>query len=486
MIVNYRHTNGHNGFSIGLFIALLLLIICSTNLYAQQPTARKAGKTVVDTIPRKGQWAFRTNALDWILTIPNIAIEYDLSNDSHNKYSIGAQVKWNWNTTHKFKPSSVLNLFDARIEGRKYFRTTQRSNAMPTLKDGLKEYFKGLTSTRRMKPRYWRAYYWGVYADYATYSIKLTKKGVQGVTYGVGVTGGYTVPLYSYKNGSAIDFEAGASIGFMVADSKQYGYDAESNCYPILKDKGLHLVPYPMVTDLRIAFVYRFTSSKDKYKNGLSPQQQERKDKRDAARRAKQAMNDSINAARKIEKAAKIRLEVIADALKEGIDTLTLNVDSIVKARTPLTPAERAAQREEAKRKEAEEKEAKKKAALERQEKLDAMTPEERKAFLDAEVAKMKEEKAAKEAAEKAEKEAKKKAKEAEKEAEEAAQKAKEEAIAKRKEMLEQMSDEERKAFLEAEEEKEKAAEKAEKEAKKKAKEAEKEAKKKKKEKDSD
>lgn len=479
MFVNNRHINLHDLIA-KLVVLLLFSTTCGAISYAQTTPPRKGGKTVIDTIPRKGQWAFRTNAVDWVLTIPNIAIEYDLSNDRHNKYSVGAQVKWNWNTTHKYKPSNVFNLFDARIEGRKYFRTEIGNS--PSLKDGLKAYIKGLiTSNKRTNARSWRAYYWGVYADYATYSIKLTKKGVQGVTYGVGISGGYTVPLYAYKNGNAIDFEAGASIGFMVADSKQYGYDAESNCYPILKDKGLHLVPYPMVTDLRIAFVYRFTSSKDKYKIGLSTQQQERRDKRDAARKAKQEMNDSINAARKVEKAAKIRREVIADALKEGIDTLTLNVDSIVKARTPLTPAERTAQREEAKRKEAEEKEAKKAAALERQQKLDAMTPEERKAFLDAEVAKMKEEKAAEEAAEKAEKEAKKKAKEAEKEAEEAEKKAKEEEIAKRKEMLEQMSDEERKAFIQAEKEKEKAAEEAEKEAKKKAKEAEKEAKKKKK-----
>ena len=50
-----------------------------------------------------------------------------------------------------------------------------------------------------------------------------------------------------------------------------YTHDAESSTYAFdpAKSKGGHLVPFPVVTDLRVAFVYRFMSVSEKYKPSI-------------------------------------------------------------------------------------------------------------------------------------------------------------------------------------------------------------------------
>lgn len=421
-----NHIYSHSNLLKNVFVFILLLTTCMPQLCAQ-----RKGKEVVDTIPRIGQWNFRTNAIDWALTLPNIAVEYDLSNNMYNKRSIGAQVKYNWNTTHKFKPSSVFNVFDFRLEGRQYFRTRYRgaSYRADSVKVGLLTRLREeVFTTQWPNPRYWRAYYGGIYANYASYSIKLGKQGVQGSGFGIGFSGGYTTPLYSYPNGSAIDFELGASIGFMFASRNVYEHDPESNCYPLIKDKskGMGLIPYPLITDLRVAFVYRFVSVKDKYKDGKSAKQIAKEEERLKRKRAKEAMNDSINALRKAQKEAEQRRKIIEKAFEQGMDTLTLNVDSIIKASQPPTKEEREAMRLAKKQQRLEEEKALKAAQAERDAMLNAMTPEERKAFEQAEREAYKKKKEEEKEAEKARKEAEKARKEAEKEAERARKEAEE------------------------------------------------------------
>ena len=404
---------------------ILVFIIVFTTCLPQLCAQRKP-KDVVDTIPRIGQWGFRTNAVDWALTLPNIAVEYDLSNSMYNKHTIGAQVKYNWNTAHKFKPSTVFNIFDVRLEGRQYFRTSIRGSSYRA--DSVKVSLwtrlrEEVFTTKWPNPRYWRAYYGGVYANYASYSIKLGKRGVQGSGFGIGFSGGYTAPLYTYPNGSAIDFELGGSIGFMFASRNVYEHDPESDCYPIIeeKSKGMSLIPYPLITDVRVAFVYRFVSMKDKYKGGKSPKQLAKEEERLKRKQAKEALNDSINALRKAEKEAEQRRKIIKKAFEQGMDTLTLNVDSIIKASQPPTKEEREAMRLAKKQQKLEEEQARQAAQAEREAMLNAMSPEERKAFEEQEreaYKKKKEEEKAEKEAEKARKEAEKEAEKARKEAE--------------------------------------------------------------------
>lgn len=189
------------------------------------------------------------------------------------------------------------------MEWRQYFRTRQRggvtkdANLMTRLKETV-------FTTQRKQPRQNRAYYWGVYANASSYNFKIGKEGKQGTAYGAGISVGYTAPLYGYRN-HYIDLELGGSIGLLYTSYDVYIHDVESNCYPHLTDKskGGHLVPFPVPTDLRIAFVYRFISAGDKYKESIYRRIQIRSEKRNA-------INAKINAMR-------LRIDSIADAIRK-------------------------------------------------------------------------------------------------------------------------------------------------------------------------
>ena len=248
----------------------MILLMALNDTYAQQTTQKKQAED--ESLTFKERWGFKTNAVDWLLTVPNLGVEFDLGNSVRTKRTLSANVKWNWETSQKYNPSLILNLFDGRIEWRQYFRTRQR-NALalaenPSLWDKLN--FNVFT-TKRKNPRTWRAYYWGVYANAASYSFKISKRGIQGKAVGAGISLGFTAPLYGYRQ-NYIDLEMGGSFGLLYTRYDIFEYDAESDCYPRIADKckGGYLVPFPVITDLRIAFVYRFVSVKDKYKQSIT------------------------------------------------------------------------------------------------------------------------------------------------------------------------------------------------------------------------
>lgn len=179
-------------------------------------------------------------------------------------------------------------------------------------------------TVKRFHPRYWRAYYWGVYADYANYNFKFGKRGMQGSALGLGVSGGFSIPLYGYRE-NFVDLELGASVGFVYTKYDAYRHDEESNCYPRLpeKSKGGHLVPFPVVSDLRVAFVYRFsTSVKNKYKLI----DYDKINARTEAKRQKQLRRDSIGEARtkikELKKLQKDSLNLAKDSLSQIKDSL--------------------------------------------------------------------------------------------------------------------------------------------------------------------
>ena len=241
-----------------------------------------------ELISFKDRWGIKTNAVDWLLTVPNIGVEFDLGNTIRNKRTIGANIKWNWNTSQKYTPSLIFNVFDAQVEWRQYFRTRKRggvtkdANLMTRLKETV-------FTTQRKNPRQERAYYWGVYVNAASYNFKIGKEGKQGNAYGAGISVGYTAPLYGYRN-NYIDLELGGSAGLLYTSYDVYTHDAESDCYPRIaeKCKSGHIVPFPLITDLRVAFVYRFMSAGSKYKESVYRRVQIR----DFAR---QALNEKIN-----------------------------------------------------------------------------------------------------------------------------------------------------------------------------------------------
>ena len=159
---------------------------------------------------------------------------------------------------------------------------TKDANLMTRLKETV-------FTTQRKNPRQERAYYWGVYVNAASYNFKIGKEGKQGNAYGAGISVGYTAPLYGYRN-NYIDLELGGSAGLLYTSYDVYTHDAESDCYPRIaeKCKSGHIVPFPLITDLRVAFVYRFMSAGSKYKESVYRRVQIR----DFAR---QALNEKIN-----------------------------------------------------------------------------------------------------------------------------------------------------------------------------------------------
>ena len=226
----------------GLFFFLIFCTV--TPIHAQQED-QKENKHV----PFKERIAFKTNAVHWIGLVPNIGIELDLSNSIYNKWTIGAQASWNGHTDIKANEKMNFALNDYRAEVRRYIK--------PSL--------KAKEGSRRI-PKFWRTYYLGAYAGYTQGNIFL-KKGLNGKAVHAGITGGWETQLYRCKHGS-IDLDLGLSIGMLYAKYSTYRVYNDQVSYTKQTDK--HFIKYPLPTDLRIGFTYRFKSIRYKYNNSRS------------------------------------------------------------------------------------------------------------------------------------------------------------------------------------------------------------------------
>ena len=77
-----------------------------------------------------------------------------------------------------------------------------------------------------------------------------------------GLTGGWQLPVYKCKQG-AIDLDLGLSVGAAYAEYDKYKY--EDNHLIRTKSRDRHFLPYPVVSDIRVGFVYRLSSIRNKY-----------------------------------------------------------------------------------------------------------------------------------------------------------------------------------------------------------------------------
>lgn len=231
----------------------LVLLLCVTSHAQPADSSRYTG------------WALKTNALEWLLTVPNLNFEADLSSSPYNKKTLGVTVTYNWQTAHKYTPYYAFNLLDIRPEFRYYFRTHLKGK--DTKKKNYNDFDEWVyySLAERKKPKEWRAYYMGAYADYANYAFKFSPEGIQGYAIGLGATVGYGIPLYQYKK-FAIDLELGASLGFVMTKYDKFAHNSEGYYYYPTEQKNLHFVPFPVVSELKVAFAIRPVSIKDKYK----------------------------------------------------------------------------------------------------------------------------------------------------------------------------------------------------------------------------
>ncbi len=223
---------------------LLLLWGRGVSAYAQEPEGA-AKERLID------RFSFRTNAVDWLLTIPNVSVSFDLFPGEYNKMDVLLGVRYNWNTFHKLPTYYVFDVFDARAEYRYHFRFEQ-------LGSGEKPNFFSL---KRKNPRHHIAHYVGAYANAGTFAFKVSADGRQGFQGGVGVSFGIELPLYQYKKG-AIDLDLGASIGAMYNNFNLFTLNGANSAY-VNNGKGWAVLP--MLSELRATFAWRTRSVRDRY-----------------------------------------------------------------------------------------------------------------------------------------------------------------------------------------------------------------------------
>ncbi len=381
--------------AICLYITLLLLVLVAspTHVYSQTAEADTTVTAVVmDTlavqedsipaapvIPFRNRIGIRTNVVDWVATIPNIGFEYEVKRSTYykNPYTIGGVIRWNWNTWSKYTPSTVFNLFDIRIEGRKYWNTFTTKD-IRRLEDGRfempisylerekrglpdsvttdivpywKYLYKQVGKIDRFKANEERGYYFGFYMGYHNYSYKLGSTGRQGNAFSAGITGGYTIPLYTY-NDRYIDLDLGGSLGIFYTKYDEYRHDPESNDYPIVASDEKAL--FPMVTELRLALVYRFESVRQKKLtdkqaridrlNQVEQLKRREKELLDSIMQVRQLRTDSIKLAKqnaKLERALqdslqKARNAFVKDSIKQAKLHAQLMADSLTRLRVML------------------------------------------------------------------------------------------------------------------------------------------------------
>jgi hypothetical protein len=211
-------------------------------------------KSGVDTLQLLDRIALRTNFVDWALMIPNFGAEFDVRNTNWNRWTVGFNVRYNWQTTHTYTNHWVYNIFEVRLEGRQYWRARQIGRR------GLKPHehiWDKAISIRRTKVKHpTTTWYRGAFLAYGKYSLLFGGNGHQGTTMMGGVTYGFVKPMFAFENGNSIDLDFGVSGGLMYYKDVVYTHDAKTDCYPVVEHKPGAVLP--MVNEVRVGLVYRF------------------------------------------------------------------------------------------------------------------------------------------------------------------------------------------------------------------------------------
>ncbi len=334
--------------------------------------------TKTDTLTIADRIAVRTNALDWMLTVPNIGVEFDLGNRNYSRWTVGLNMRGNWQTKHTFNPGLVFNTFGMRAEVRNYWR--MRKNNGRAIKPHTSILGK-VFSRRRDEPKHpLTTYYIGGYVSYDKISLKYDAVGRQGTALNGGVSMGIVRPIYVFGNGTSIDIDLGFLAGVTMLDYNTYRLDRESNCYV----RGMQNIKkiLPMVNDINVSLVYRFgkkpVTSKYRWKYDCDQDYQLRMDSIVNARgnaKINKRLTDSMLV--EIEKDFKHVYDSVAAINKKHNDSVKVIKDAAekeakVKAKEDKKNAKEAAAREKAEARERKKTEAKEKEAAAKEEKKKA------------------------------------------------------------------------------------------------------------------
>ena len=237
----YRATYGR-----AIAVLSISFMVCGVASAQIRPEYVRQNESQEQSAPFINRWAFKTNVLEWVLTIPNIGLEFDLSASKYNRSTLGVTAKYNWNTARGNAPRIVFDYLDVRPEYRYYFRSLRKKD------------FSGNDRKPSVK-------YLGAYVNYGEYSFKL-HQGIQGRAVGLGVSYGYALPVYTYNKG-ALDLDLGFSVGVQMTEYDRYYRDGENNCFAKVsaESEKWHVSPFPVVSELRVAFAWRPVSVKAKY-----------------------------------------------------------------------------------------------------------------------------------------------------------------------------------------------------------------------------
>lgn len=212
----------------------------------------------IDTLTIAQRTSIRTNGFDWIMGMPNIGVEFDINNKNWNRWAVNASVRWRPATENTYAQPFVYNYFEARLEGRMYWRERQVTSGGYLRRHT--NFWDRIWSCRTKNPSHPKTvFYRGGYISYADYSFLFYKNatGRQGNAIMAGFTWGFVNQLYQFRNNTSLDLEFGASIGPVVTKYQEYTYNSESSCYPQGKTVNWKPEFYPVINDIHVALVYR-------------------------------------------------------------------------------------------------------------------------------------------------------------------------------------------------------------------------------------
>lgn len=230
------------------FMLLMLLFFLGTpELFAQ---GRLLYYNKVDTLKVIERFNLRANIVDWLVLTPNVGVEFATGNKNWNTWTVGLYGRFNWHADTKVRPYYVYDLYDGRVELRKYWHAH-----MPK-----------------------RVFYVGAYAGANKFDIKLGSVGRKGQGVFGGLMVGTITQLYGYQNGASLDLDLGVNAGVVFAKYHEYRREFAGNqyVYTVTKpESGYALTFSPWIyaasTDIiKASLVYHFgTKLSNKYKNRM-------------------------------------------------------------------------------------------------------------------------------------------------------------------------------------------------------------------------
>lgn len=238
-------------------IALMLLPLC----VSAQPLDNRR---VVENLSIMDRLSIRTNGTDWLAMIPNLGVEFDVSNKNWNRWAVNVNLRYRPGANTNYTAPVVYQLTEFKVEGRMYWRERQAQASGPMAYHEMP--WDKLMSCRRMIPKHPRTvFYRGLYAAYDKYDFFLKSKGYKGNAVQFGATWGFVKNLYTFSNNNSIDMEIGISAGIAFWKNTKYTRVKQSQFvagegnydYQDTQVNGWKLLKIPMINDLHAALVYR-------------------------------------------------------------------------------------------------------------------------------------------------------------------------------------------------------------------------------------